>query len=353
MLLTKGYFERPFCKLELQTAIQLERKIVLVHETRPDLGGYASFGDYISEFEEQTKDGKLYADFPEAKQIFNVDSVPLYHEATLDPISVKRILARIDVAEPPSNAALLAAAMRVPQGARLAVLSSGSGTRQAEMAAADMRRVCPAMACTFSSADKAHVVVVFVTRGVPEELGHLVASLREQGRRVIALYQVDERKGYDGVRHEDLASDARWQDVPLVPWVVYRDFREAALTRILDTLATEAEQSGLRVGPAHESAGVVESSAGAEDDARSFESMQHRFESERMRADALAEQVAQMEVALQHRTTALKRQERSARLLQRQVAHMLRQRRDVCVSPDGPREHHTLRLPRVCHSFQP
>ena len=230
--MTKGYFERPFCKLELQTAIQLERKIVLVHETRPDLGGHASFGDYMSEFKEQTKDGKLYADFPEAKQIFNVDSVPLYHEATLDPISVKRILARIGVAEPPSNAALLAAAMRVPQGARLAVLSSGSGTRQAETAAADMRRVCPAMACTFSSADKAHVVVVFVTRGVPEELGNLVASLLTQGRRVIALYQVDERKGYDGVRHEDLASDARWQDVPLVPWVVYRDFREAALARI-------------------------------------------------------------------------------------------------------------------------
>ena len=147
-----------------------------MHETRPDLGGYASFGDYISEFKEQTQDGKLYADFPEAKQIFNVDSIPLYHEETLDPISMKRILARIDVAEPPSNAALLAAAMRVPQGARLAVLSSGSGMRQAETAIADMCRVCPTMTCTSSVDDESHVVVVFITRGVPDKFGDQITG---------------------------------------------------------------------------------------------------------------------------------------------------------------------------------
>ena len=319
VLLTKGYFERWFCKLELQTAIQHERKIVLVHETRPDLGGYASFGDYISEFKEQTQDGKLYADFPEAKQIFNVDSIPLYHEETLDPISMKRILARIDVAEPPSNAALLAAAMRVPQGARLAVLSSGSGMRQAETAIADMCRVCPTMTCTSSVDDESHVVVVFITRGVPDKFGDLVASLREQSRCVIALYQVDERKGYDGVRHEDLTSDARWQSMPTIPWVVYRDFREAALARILDTLATKAERSGVSLGAVPGAMAADSTRASVEDivydDVHSLDLVQ-QLEAER---DALSKRVAQMEFALRNREIVLKRREQGAWLLQRLI----------------------------------
>jgi len=351
VLLTKGYFERWFCKLELQTAIQNEREIVLVHETRPDLGGYASFGDYISEFKQQTQDGKLYADFPEANQIFNVDSIPLYHEETLDPISVKRILARINVSEPPSNAPLLAAAMRVPQGARLAVLSSGSGTRQAKTAIADMRQVCPAMTCTSSVDAGSHVVVVFVSRGVPEEFGDLVASLREQRRCVIALYQVDERKGYDGVRHKDLASDARWQAVPAIPWVVYRDFREAALTRVLNTLAFEAERTGVSSSMALQGA-IAESTGGSVkgsddivlDDVRSLD-LTKQLESEREHAASLSKRVAQMEAALWNRDKALKRREYDAWVLQRQVALLQRQ---VAQLSDGvPREQAgaSLRLP--------
>ena len=87
LLLTKGYFTRPFCKLELQTAVACGANIALVHETDMSRGGYASFGDYITELNEQLAPGGLYADFQEAKDaVFGVNSVPVYHVDTLDEV---------------------------------------------------------------------------------------------------------------------------------------------------------------------------------------------------------------------------------------------------------------------------
>jgi hypothetical protein len=40
---------RYFCRLELEEAIKLRKKIVLVHETEPSNGGHRLFGDYIDE----------------------------------------------------------------------------------------------------------------------------------------------------------------------------------------------------------------------------------------------------------------------------------------------------------------
>ena len=133
----------------------------------------------------------------------------------------------------------------------------------------------------------------------------------------LALYQVDERKGYDGVRHAELASDARWQHVPLIPWVVYRDFREAALTRILGALAVEAERSGaLVVEPTHDPNKKERKIPTADDDVHQM------LEAERARS-------ARME-------SALRRREKENWLLQRQVAQLLRQRG---VAPGSPSRH--------------
>lgn len=260
LLLTKGYFTREFCKLELRTAFDTGRKLILVHETSPERGGYASFGSYIDELKEQMQDDELYADFPEAKDwIFGVDSIPLYHEYKFDVVSLTRILARVGLAEPPSNASLLAAASRVPEDACLTMLTSSSAMPQATTAVADMRRVCRTLACTFSATDESHLVVLFVTQEAVDEFSDLVVSLQAKGRRVIALCQVDERKGYDGVQRHVLSADERWQDVELLPWSVYSDFRYAALTQVLVALGEEARRVGILVNKP-----ILESADGAD-----------------------------------------------------------------------------------------
>ncbi|XRB02795.1 serine/threonine-protein kinase Kist [Pycnococcus provasolii] len=232
------------------------------------------------------QDNGLYADFPEAKDwIFGVDSIPLYHDAMLDAVSLTRILARMDLAPPPSNASLLAAALRVPEGARLTMLASSSAMPQAKTAVADMRRVCRKLVCTFSADDKSsHLVVVFVTQDALDELSDLVASLRSQGRRVIALCQVDERKGYDGVQRHVLSADERWQGVEPLRWVVYNDFRVASLTHILEALAHEAHRVGIfHASPPQHEYGDIDV-----DDGKSFEDASTRLEYEETEKHAAA-----------------------------------------------------------------
>ena len=100
--------------------------------------------------------------------------------------------------------------------------------------------------------------------------------MRSQGRRVIALCQVDERKGYDGVQRHVLSADERWQGVEPLRWVVYNDFRVASLTLILEALADEAH----RVGIFHASPPQLEYGDIDVDDGKPFEDASARLEYE-------------------------------------------------------------------------
>merc|ERR1712087_794078 len=107
--------------------------------------------------------------------------------------------------------------------------------------------------------------------------------------------------------------------MPTIPWVVYRDFREAALARILDTLATKAERSGVSLGAVPGAMAADSTRASVEDivydDVHSLDLVQ-QLEAER---DALSKRVAQMEFALRNREIVLKRREQGAWLLQRLI----------------------------------